>query len=60
MFRVEVVFTDHAIPGAGSTIKAAEMDAAHRALEQLNLAPQPEASQTQAPQAEARQAEAAD
>ena len=60
LFRVEVVFADNAIQGAGSTIKAAEMDAAHRALEQLNLAPQPEASQTQASQSEAQQAEAAD
>ncbi|HEV2799482.1 MAG TPA: ribonuclease III [Pyrinomonadaceae bacterium] len=43
-FHVRVVFKDEAVPGAGSTIKAAEMDAARRALEQLNLAPQTETS----------------
>ncbi|HZH30778.1 MAG TPA: ribonuclease III [Pyrinomonadaceae bacterium] len=40
MFHVEVVYSDNAVPGEGSTIKAAEMDAARRALEQLNPAPQ--------------------
>jgi dsRNA-specific ribonuclease len=50
MFHVAVVFADHTVPGQGSTIKAAEMDAARRALEQVNLAPP----------ADARPAEAAD
>jgi ribonuclease-3 len=59
-FHVEVVFTDNTIPGRGSTIKAAEMDAARRALEGLNLAPQPEASQAEAAQPDASQQEAAD
>jgi hypothetical protein len=36
------------VPGAGTTIKAAEMDAACRALEQVNLAGQPEAQQAEA------------
>jgi ribonuclease-3 len=48
LFHVEVVFADHSVPGEGSTIKAAEMDAARSALEQVNLAPQPEARQAEA------------
>jgi len=59
-FHVEVVFADNTVPGAGSTIKTAEMDAARRALEEVNLEPQAEASQTEASQPEERQAEAAD
>lgn len=43
-FHVEVVFTDNSVPGAGVTIKAAEMDAARCALEQLNLTPQAQAA----------------
>ena len=40
-FHVEVVFAEHSIHGTGATIKAAEMDAARRAIEELNLtAPQ--------------------
>lgn len=49
-FRVEAVFAEHSVRGEGATIKAAEMDAACRAIEQLNLTlPQT----PQAPQAEA-------
>jgi ribonuclease-3 len=36
-FHVEAVFAEHNVRGAGATIKAAEMDAARRAIEQLNL-----------------------
>ncbi len=48
LFHVEVVFADNSVPGEGSTIKAAEMDAARSALEHVNLAPQPEARQAEA------------
>ena len=43
-FHVEVVFADNSMPGAGATIKAAEMDAACRAIEQFNLTPQAQAA----------------
>jgi ribonuclease-3 len=46
-FHVEAVFAEYNVRGAGATIKAAEMDAARRAIEQLNL------TLPQAPQAEA-------
>ncbi|HEX8458386.1 MAG TPA: ribonuclease III [Pyrinomonadaceae bacterium] len=59
-FHVQVVFKDNAVPGAGSTIKTAEMDAARRALEQLNLAPSAETSPGEEAQEEIEQAEAAD
>lgn len=36
-FHVEAVFAEHHVRGAGATIKAAEMDAARQAIEQLNL-----------------------
>ncbi|HYP00612.1 MAG TPA: ribonuclease III, partial [Pyrinomonadaceae bacterium] len=42
-FHVEVVFAEHRMRGAGATIKAAEADAARRALEELNLTAQAEA-----------------
>ena len=38
-FHVEAVFAEHNVRGAGATIKAAEMDAASRAIEQFNLTP---------------------
>ncbi len=57
-FHVEVVFAGEAVPGAGSTIKAAEMDAARSALEQLNLAPDTETKQTEASRTEVVEAEA--
>jgi ribonuclease-3 len=37
-FRVEVVWDDERIGGEGQTIKAAEMDAARRALEGMDAA----------------------
>jgi ribonuclease-3 len=46
-FHVEAVFAEHSVRGAGATIKAAEMDAACRAIEQLNLT-LPQASQAEA------------
>ena len=42
-FHVEVVFAEHSMRGTGATIKAAEANAARRALEELNLTPQVEA-----------------
>jgi ribonuclease-3 len=41
-FRVEVVWGDRSVDGEGQTIKAAEMDAARRALEQMGAPPQAE------------------
>jgi ribonuclease-3 len=44
LFHVEVIFNEHSVRGAGVTIKAAEMDAASRAIEQLNLTTRTEAA----------------
>lgn len=46
-FRVEAVFAEHNVRGEGATIKAAEMEAARRAIEQLNLT-LPQATQAEA------------
>jgi ribonuclease-3 len=46
IFHVEVVWDEERVGGAGETIKAAEMDAARRALEQMSAPPQAEAQET--------------
>ena len=47
-FHVEVVFDDERVRGEGQTIKAAETDAARRALEQMSATPQEESTKQEA------------